>query len=206
MRLRDILRGKNATNYEGEDFSTEFENDKPYKVSLNFPRGSSPSALVGQAFGAGQEYNDSLAQSIIDARSYFKEDVPAYVQTEIGNGLKNIGGENYFSFGTIYKENEKSETFSKISAKEIILNIKRKLIGDSLNLENVVYITHPALLFRAKEIGKNMGLDGGFFIPYNVTWIKNDPQKWVRDPKSWKNREIITRIHHWVSGWVPREL
>jgi hypothetical protein len=77
--------------------------------------------------------------------------------------------------------------------------------GASADSSEVVFVAHPAHVYRVQEIGKKVGLEGGVFIPEEVVWPIDDLQEWVRNPESWGKRERLVRAHHWLKGWVPRE-
>jgi hypothetical protein len=206
MRLRDILFGKNAIEYEDSSIRNFKVNGADYRVSDIF-NDVAPSAFAAQAFGAGTEYNQIIAKSILDAKELFEKEIPIYVQTEIGDLLKYQGEKNYTSFGEVYEEGESaSKMVSKVSTLDILKQVKEDMEKKEVDITNIAYFAHPGHIYRVMEIGRKIGLKGGVFIPKDVAWPENDAQPWVRNPKSWKKREFIARCHHWLLGWVPREI
>ena len=205
MRLRDILFGKNATDYEDSSVRNFRVNETNYRVSDIF-NDVAPSVFAAQAFGAGTEYNQIIAKSILDAKELFERDVPIYVQTEIGDLLKYQGEKDYIAFGDVYEEGESAKMISKVSTLDILKQVKEDLQDKNIGVENIAYFAHPGHIYRVMEIGRKIGLKGGVFIPEEVVWPENDAQQWVRNPKDWKKREFKARCHHWLLGWVPREI
>lgn len=204
MKLKDIVQNKNVLDYEESDFIKYSIDAKRYRISSKFNE-NLPSAFIGQAFGAGKEYNKILAQSIIDAKKFFAKDIPIYVQTEIGDCLAEKGEINYTSFGETYQKGETSRAKSKIDTKGILEETRKHINENGLDPKKVLYFAHPAHIFRVMEVGKNIGLEGGVFIPEHITWPIQDSQKWVNGPKEWSKREKLARIHHWLFGYIKRE-
>ncbi len=219
MKLRDIITGKNNVDYNAENMQEIEINNMAYKTDSGFNH-YSPKGIIGLAFGAENQYNKIIAKSILDGIDYWDKvdfesedfekpkEIPVYVQTEIGNCLDKQDFKDYKNFGETYEEDEEvSGVSSKVSTKDILEEIKKDMDKD-IDEEDplMAYFAHPAHIYRVMEIGRKVGISGKAFIPKNVVWPENDPQEWVRNPKDWKKREFMGRVHHWILGWVPREL
>ena len=199
MKLRDIT--KNLENFKENEINV-IVNRRHYKMSRRFNY-ETPSLFLGQAFGAGKEYNEIIAQSMNDARDYFQKDIPVYTQLEIAES-QTIN--NAKVFGIAYDYGEKAGIKSKINSFTLIKDMKEEINQEGLDSTKILYFAHPGHIFRVIEIGKKQGLEGGVFIPEKVIWPENDLQSWVRNPKVWKKREILARTHHWITGKFKREL
>ena len=183
MRLRDL--GKHLVDYlipgleeisiEGREYLTNSEE---------------PDMFVGCAFGVGEEYNKILARTIQDGRKYFGKNIAAYVQSEIGCQLKEMGGKNFTS----------SLDKGRVFTLDILKGAKD--IGEK---EEYVFSSHPGQIFRLTEIAEKLGMGGEIFIPKEVSWPSDDLQTWVRGPEVWSRKEPLVRLQHWMFGWVPRE-
>lgn len=201
MRLRDIL--SNLEDYSSSNLIELKFKGIDYKISDCFEN-QTPGALIVQAFGSEDQYNEILARDVLNLRECFRSEILAFVQTEVGNLLKSE--REIINFGEIYKNGESSKVLSKVTSYELLKEIKNKIDEKNLDAKNVCYFAHPGHVYRVMEIGRKNNLEGGCFIPSKVVWPDKDPQKWVRSSEAWKKRELMTRVHHWMLGHVPREL
>ncbi len=195
---------RNITDYNDILDSVEVGGND-YRTTLAL-MAKEPRALVGFAFG-GDEYNKVTAKTIVDARRYFNDDkIPIYVQAEVGNCLEELGiGDGLHSYGTVYgMREEASSQVSKVNAREVFGYMLPQMNRDSVPAWDLAFFGHPAHIHRVQGIGKKMGLEGGVFLPKEVSWPKDDIQGWVRSEDAWRIREIVTRMHHIGLGWVPK--
>lgn len=200
MRLKDIT--KSLTDYEGSTKKINV-NGRTYRISPDFVE-KSPNAFVGQSFGAGEECNRILAKSIEDARDYYNKEIPIFAQTEIGNFLRGKISDCYL-FGATYEGGESSQVVSKVDSFNILKQMRLSMDKLKISKEPSLFFVHPAHMYRVVDQGRIFGIKGGVFITEEVYWPMNDPQKWVRNQKEWKKREIVGRLVLWLTGKVKRE-
>lgn len=202
MRIRDI--GKNLLDYN-MSFEEATIEGRAYRFSPSFAD-KAPEILTGQAFGSSDDYNKILAQSILDAQKFFGvENAPVYVQKEIGKFLEEgVDSDNLHQFGITYDEGESSVVLSKYDTSDFFRDASKGIELENASHKNLAFFAHPAHVYRVMEIGKKFGLEGGVFLPKEVTWPSEDPQPWVRGEKPWVPRELLARAHHWALGYVPR--
>lgn len=202
MRLRDIL--SNLEDYSSPNLIEFKFKGIDYKISNCFEK-KTPEALIVQAFGSENQYNEILARDVLNAKELFKSEIPTFVQTEVGNLLGKENG--IVNVGETYGKEEKvSKVFSKVKSYEIMREIKKEMNQKKFDTKNVCYLAHPGHIYRVMEIGRKNNLEGGCFIPSEVLWPDKDPQKWVRSAEKWKFQEKLARYHHWMFGKVLREL
>jgi len=162
-------------------------------------KGFSPEFFLGQAFGADtneRSYNHFLAQAILNARTYFGEDIPAIVQAEIGSCLGNLGvsGAFFHQIGEVYQSGKRSLVISKMSTKEVLTESKYVLNNLGLSYHSALFVAHPYHMERVLHIAESIGILGEPFVRKGVEWPKEDLQPWVRSPFVFVPREIIARI------------
>ena len=197
MKIIDDLF-KNLTEYN-ENLGIIEINGRSYRIKTD----TNPSVILGQSFGANYDensYNQILAESVIDARKYFGNDLAVIAQSEIGECLNKYGEFRYHSIGEVYENDENSTIVSKIDSQGVLLQAKEVLKKRNLDKEKVIYIAHPAHIYRVMKIGEKIGFNGAPFIPEIVCWPSEDLQPWVRSPYLWVPREIATRVHHKIKG------
>jgi hypothetical protein len=186
---------KNLTNYNKKEISEISVNYHKYKTNKDI----TPSVIIAQSFGASEDkdsYNFTLAESIRDARKFFKKDLFAIVQKEIGKNLEFIGETNY----AVACKNIEEGNY--IDTREILKDSRKIIWDNGLNYKSVLYTCHPAHTHRVMEIGKRLGLAGEPFIKKEITWPEQDSQYWVRSKINWIPREFLARVHHKMKGIV----
>jgi hypothetical protein len=186
---------KNLTNYYGEGIQEISINNNNYKTNKEI----TSSVIVAQSFGASEDkesYNFILAESIRDARKFFKKDLFAVVQKEIGKNLESIGETNY----AIACENVEEGIY--VNTREILKDSRKIIWDNGLNYKSVLYACHPAHTYRVMEIGRRLGLAGEPFIKKEITWPEQDSQYRVRSKINWIPREVLARAHHKINGIV----
>ncbi len=194
MRLRDAFR--DLTDYNGSGLEEVIVRGNAYRTNAC----EQPDALFGFAFGETKvKYNDFLAKVVIDARTYFKNNAPLYLQPEIGDFLKD---EEFYSSRRVNTKGRKN-VFSIDIFDDFIHDLTNK--GVNIEKTNYVYVSHPAQSFRLIELGKKFGLNGSVFIPKEVKWPKETIQEWIKSPKTYRRTEFFAKVHHLMKNWVPRE-
>jgi len=184
MKILKNLRDYNYPNLNLIEIET-----RKYKTNLNFP----PSTIVVPAFGSSEgleSYNCTLAQSVLDARTFFNKNLLAIIQNLIVNSFNKKNIQNYRVACADWKEKNHPNT------QQILQSFQSILEQEGLDAQRILYACHPAHTYRIMEIGKQLGLTGAPFITENVSWPKQDPQKRVHSALSWIPREILVRVHH----------
>jgi len=199
MKLENLF--KNVVDYN-EPVKKVKINRRIYRLTPKYKK-KIPKAFIGMAFGSGKEYNKILAESINDAKKYYKKEIPVFAQTEVGNFLKKE--KSVYTFGETYKKGESSKVLSKIDSYEILRQISEKMDELSVSKKDVLYFAHPSHVYRVQEQGKIFGIKGGVFIPERIVWPEKDPQWWVQNPENWKKREKMGRLFLWLTGKIKRE-
>ncbi|MBI2043063.1 hypothetical protein HYT25_01605 [Candidatus Pacearchaeota archaeon] len=198
MIIDDLF--KDLTDYSGKLEYVEV-NGRRYRTKTD----ANPSIILGQAFGANYDknsYNQVLAESVIDARQFFGDELAVIVQSEIGKCLDEYGEFSYHSIGEVYEDDEISKigVFSKIDTQGVLKLSEEVLKKLGLEKEEIVYVAHPAHVYRVMKIGNKIGFNGFPFISKDVEWASGEIQPWTRSKYFWIPREIATRIHHKIKG------
>ncbi len=157
-----------------------------------------PNVIFTLAFGENEKssYNENLALATINAKTYFDNPL-TIVQSNVFNFLQDYTSD-YISIG----QNNLSTRLilSKISTSDCFNLLDNILDENNLNKDKILYIAHPAHIYRVMEIGKKRSFFGFPFIEKEVVWPKDDEQLWIRKAYFWVPREFLCRIHHKVKG------
>lgn len=194
---------KNLTNYQREGLENVEINGRYYRTNPD----ANPSIMFALAFGEsdeGDSPNNSIAMAVEDAREYFKKDLPAMIQSDLGGSLIESGARDFYMVDNPYDHSNegKSLALSKISSKEVMELGVYEAERNGFDLNSILYVAHPAHMERVIALGENMGLHGEPFTMEKPSWSQNDPQLWVRHPFLWIPREILTREYHNLKGYT----
>jgi len=194
---------KNILDYKEKGLERKTIEGTTYRTRADIE----PSIIFGFSFGQSTEEgspNYRIARSIIDAREFYGKGLPTIVQSEVGECLLKLGDKNFYESDEGYKtdKRKKSLALPQISTKQAMDNSVLMAEDKNLKKDAVLYAAHPAHMERVMAIGKKVGLESSPFITEEVSWSSRDNQKWVRSPYLWIVREILTRIHHKIFGYV----
>jgi hypothetical protein len=158
-----------------------------------------PDIVFGLSFGLNRDrssVNYGLAQSILDIRTHFQEDIPAIVQDRMVPCLEDL------SVGNFYRVGKDSDYSWRLDSHDILALSIEKAQGERLSLKRVLYVAHPAHVQRVRDCGARIGLVGVPFVSGNVQWSENDEEKWVRTAHRWFFREIVARAIYKVKRYT----
>ena len=178
MNILENLLGYNNSFLNGIDVG-----GIEYRTKFDFE----PKVCLGLAFGTSG-YNGRLAETIFDAEKYF-------------GGMKVIAQKEIYDLSlskNIIPVGESPKggvptLKSDIGTREILELSLPYIIDDEKS--NILFVAHPAHIYRVMKMGEKLGLQGHPFIEKKVFWSDpDDKQIWTRSPVLYAPREIAVRM------------
>lgn len=184
---------ENITEKQIKDFKDRLDlveiNSRKYRTIKDYK----PDIIIGLSFGT-TSCNDRLAQAIKDAEDYFGFSC-IIAQSEIYQSYTENFNRKPIKIGN--NNNKESLWKSDLTTRDVLFKTKDLLNKYAPEYNNILYVAHPAHIYRVLHDGKKLDLEGKPFIENKIIWSdKEDIQKWSTSPKVWIPREILARTKY----------
>lgn len=186
------------------DYNERLDSINLKEATYKTKKGFRPSVIVALSFGNSRDkysYNFRLAKILKDAVSITKCRKVILEEAVYQIFCKNFNQSKLkmFKFG---EHAEDSLLNSSINTREGLILTKKIIKKNKFNSKKILFIAHPAHIFRVLEIAKKLGLNGESFIEKKGFYPKKDGQIFARWKTTFVLREILVRIHHKILGWI----
>ncbi|MBN1376812.1 hypothetical protein JW949_00580 [Candidatus Woesearchaeota archaeon] len=188
MNLLENLTEKQIKNFEDKLDLVEI-NSRKYRTIKDYK----PDIIIGLSFGT-TSYNDRLAQAVKDAEDYFGFGC-IIAQSEIYQSYTENFNRKPIKIGN--NNSKESLWKSDLTTRDVLLKTKDLLNKYAPEYNNILYVAHPAHIYRVLHDGKKLDLEGKPFIEDEIIWSdKKDIQKWTTSQNRWPLREILARVKY----------
>ncbi len=177
---------ENLLNYN-EELDEVLVNSTVYRTKWDY----FPSCAIGFSFGTSS-CNPRLATTMVDSQNYFGE-MKMMAQADIFQHYMNRFDDDITCLGKTTTQTSDFE--SQITTRDVLELAVKEMEKRDINKNNVLYVAHPAHVYRVMKMGEKLGLKGVPFIEKEVFWSigPDEGQIWTTSPSKYIGRELAAR-------------